>query len=154
MIEPMSREIAQLEFEGKLKTAVEEPGQSTEEVDFGGWQASVAYGFPQPDGRHAPGTKDAHGSALIAQLGPDAYAFAGGSVVHFSNGAADVEQVADDTSNFDGVASVFLTPEGALRFEGSGYLMERDSSGNWNTLTPSTSEVRLVSSLAVVVRWM
>jgi hypothetical protein len=77
MIEPMSREIAQLEFDGNLKTAVEEPGQSTEEVDFGGWQASVAYGFPQPDGRHAPGTKDAHGAALIAQLGPDEFLVTG-----------------------------------------------------------------------------
>ena len=28
LIGPMSREIAQLEFDGKLKTAVEEPGQT------------------------------------------------------------------------------------------------------------------------------
>ncbi|MGA9670137.1 MAG: DUF5597 domain-containing protein [Terracidiphilus sp.] len=77
MIEPMSREIARLEFEGKLKTAVEEPGRSTEEMDFGGWQASVAYGFPQPDGRRAPGTKDAHGAALVAQLGPDEFLVTG-----------------------------------------------------------------------------
>jgi Domain of unknown function (DUF5597)/Glycosyl hydrolases family 35 len=73
LIAPMSREIAQLEFEGKLKTAVEEPGQTAQEVDFGQWQATVAFGFPQPDGRRAPGTKDAHGSALIAQLGPDEF---------------------------------------------------------------------------------
>jgi hypothetical protein len=77
IIGPMSREIAQLEFEGKLKTAVEEPGKATEEVDFGGWQATVAYGFPQPDGRRAPGTKDAHGAALMAQLGPDEFLVTG-----------------------------------------------------------------------------
>ncbi|MGA2847619.1 MAG: DUF5597 domain-containing protein [Terracidiphilus sp.] len=77
MIEPMSREIARLEFEGKLKTAVEESGQANEEVDFGAWQATVAYGFPQPDGRRAPGTKDAHGAALIAQLGPDEFLVTG-----------------------------------------------------------------------------
>ena len=70
LIAPMSREIAQLEFDGKLKTAVEEPGQSAQEVDFGQWQATVAFGFPQPDGRRAPGTKDAYAAALIAQLGP------------------------------------------------------------------------------------
>ena len=35
LIGPMSREIAQLEFDGKLKTAVEEPGQTTQELDFG-----------------------------------------------------------------------------------------------------------------------
>src|SRR5258708_3474528 len=34
LIAPISREIAQLEFEGKLKTAVQEPGQSAQEVYF------------------------------------------------------------------------------------------------------------------------
>jgi hypothetical protein len=77
LIGPMSREIAQLEFEGKLKTAVEEPGLATQEVDFGAWQATIAFGFPQPDGRRAPGTKDAHGAALVAQLGPDEFLVTG-----------------------------------------------------------------------------
>jgi len=77
LIAPMSREIARLEFEGKLKTAVEEPGQITQEIDFGEWQATVAYGFPQPDGKRAPGTKDAHGAALVAQLGPDEFLVTG-----------------------------------------------------------------------------
>jgi hypothetical protein len=77
LIAPMSREIAQLEFEGKVKTAVEEPGQTAQEVDFGQWQATVAFGFPQPDGRRAPGTKDAHAAALIAQLGPDEFLVSG-----------------------------------------------------------------------------
>ncbi len=74
---PMDREIAQLEFEGKVKTAVEEPGQAEQEVDFGDWQATVAFGFPQPDGRRAPGTKDAHGVAMIARLGPDEFLITG-----------------------------------------------------------------------------
>lgn len=77
LIAPMDREIAQLEFEGKVKTAVEEPGEATQEVDFGAWQATVAFGFPQPDGRRAPGTKDAHGAALIAQLGPHEFLVTG-----------------------------------------------------------------------------
>lgn len=77
LIAPMSRDIAQLEFDGKLKTAVEEPGQTAQEVDFGPWQATVAFGFPQPDGRRAPGTKDAHGAVLIAQLGPDEFLVTG-----------------------------------------------------------------------------
>jgi len=77
LIGPMSREIAQLEFDGKLKTAVEEPGQTAVEVDFGAWHATVAFGFPQPDGRRAPGTKDAHGAALVAQLGPDEFLVTG-----------------------------------------------------------------------------
>jgi hypothetical protein len=77
LIGPMSREIAQLEFEGKVKTAVEEPGQTAQEIDFGGWQATIAFGFPQPDGGRAPGTKDAHGAALVAQLGPDEFLVTG-----------------------------------------------------------------------------
>lgn len=77
LIAPMSREIAQWEFDGKLKTAVEEPGQASQEVNFGEWQATAAFGFPQHDGRRPPGTKDAHGAALIAQLGPDEFLVTG-----------------------------------------------------------------------------
>jgi len=77
LIGPMSREIAQLQFDGKLKTVVEDPGQTTQELDFGGWQATVAFGFPQADGQRAPGTKDAHGTALVAQLGPDEFLVTG-----------------------------------------------------------------------------
>jgi hypothetical protein len=77
LIAPMDREIAQFEFDGRLKTAVEEPGHVSEELDFGAWQATVAFGFPQPDGRRAPGTKDAHGAALVAQLGPNEFLVTG-----------------------------------------------------------------------------
>ena len=77
LIGPMDREIAQLEFDGKLKTAVEEPGEATQELDFGDWKATVSFGFPQHDGRSAPGTKDAHGAALVAQLGPDEFLVTG-----------------------------------------------------------------------------
>jgi Domain of unknown function (DUF5597) len=77
LIGPIDREIAQLEFDGKVKTAVEEPGQATQELDFGDWKATVAFGFPQPDGRRAPGTKDAHGAAVVAQLGPDEFLVTG-----------------------------------------------------------------------------
>jgi len=77
LIGPMSREIAQLEFDGKLQTAVEEPGQPSREVDFGDWQATVAFGFPQSDGQRPPGTKDAHAVALIARLGPDEFLVTG-----------------------------------------------------------------------------
>jgi hypothetical protein len=77
LIGPMSREIAQLEYDGKVKTRVEEPGQAAQELDFGAWQATVAFGYPQNDGRNAPGTKDAHGVALVAQLGPDEFLVTG-----------------------------------------------------------------------------
>jgi hypothetical protein len=73
LIRPMDREIAKLNFEGKLKTSVEQPGQTQQELDFGGWQATIAYGYPQNDGRRPPGNNDAHGAALVAQLGPDEF---------------------------------------------------------------------------------
>jgi hypothetical protein len=77
LLEPMSREIARLNFEGQLKTSVEEPGQARQELDFGPWQATVSYGFPQHDGRRPPGTNDAHGASLVAQLGPDEFLVTG-----------------------------------------------------------------------------
>jgi hypothetical protein len=52
----------------RLEHPMEEPGQTAQEVDFGEWQVSVAFGFPQPDGRRAPGTKGAHAAAMIAHL--------------------------------------------------------------------------------------
>ncbi len=77
LLGPMSREIAKLNFEGKLKTSVEEPGQARQELDLGAWQATVSYGFPQRDGQRPPGTTDAHGAALVAQLGPDEFLVTG-----------------------------------------------------------------------------
>jgi hypothetical protein len=77
LCEPMSREIAKLNFEGRLKTSVEELGQARQDLDFGPWQATVSYGFPQYDGRRPPGTTDAHGAALVAQLGPDDFLVTG-----------------------------------------------------------------------------
>jgi len=35
LLEPMRREIANFSLEGKLKTSIEEPGQSQQELDFG-----------------------------------------------------------------------------------------------------------------------
>ena len=40
-------------------------------------QATVAFGFPQFDGRRAPGTKDQHGTAVVAQLGPNEFLVTG-----------------------------------------------------------------------------
>ena len=77
LLAPMDREIAKLNFEGKLKTSMEEVGKAQQELDFGPWQATVSYGFPQHDGRRPPGTSDAHGVALVAQLGPDEFLVTG-----------------------------------------------------------------------------
>jgi hypothetical protein len=78
LISPMDREIARLNFEGRLKTAVEEKGTSQTSLDFGKWQATVAFGFAQFDGGpKAPGTKDYDGRALVAQLSADEFLVTG-----------------------------------------------------------------------------
>jgi len=98
---PMNREIAQLEFDGRVKTTTEEVGQPSQEIDFGEWQATVAYGFPQSDGAAAPGTKDAHGAALVAQLGPDEFLVTG----------VDVRVVFHLNGKQPGMRSQFMTVE-------------------------------------------
>lgn len=78
LVEPIDRVVAQLNFEGKLKTAVEEVGKTEETLDFGKWQAFVGFGFPQPDGeQHAPGTPHHNGRALVAQIGPNRFLVTG-----------------------------------------------------------------------------
>lgn len=78
LIGPMDREIARLNFEGKLKTAIEEEGETRTSLDFGNWQANISFGLPQfGDRSKAPGTKDHHGRALVAQLGPDEFLVTG-----------------------------------------------------------------------------
>lgn len=77
LIAPMDSEIARLSSEGRLKTAVEEPGAVRQELDFGEWQATVSFGFPQRDGMNPPGTAAHQGRALVARLGPDEFLVAG-----------------------------------------------------------------------------
>ncbi|HWC15877.1 MAG TPA: DUF5597 domain-containing protein [Terriglobales bacterium] len=77
LLAPMSGEIARSNFEGKLKTSVEEPGRAQQELDFGEWQATVSFGFPQRDGRRPPGTSDAHGVALVEQLAQNEFLVTG-----------------------------------------------------------------------------
>ena len=73
----MQGEVARLSFEGDLKTAVEEPNAERQEVDFGDWQATISFGYPQLDRQRPPGTPDHHGRVLIARLGPDEFLVTG-----------------------------------------------------------------------------
>lgn len=78
LVGPIDRVIAQLNYEGKLKTAVEEAGQPEETLHFGRWEAKVGFGFPQPDGQqHPPGTPGYLGRAIVAQLGPNKFLVTG-----------------------------------------------------------------------------
>ena len=70
LFQTMNTEIAQLNLEGKLQTVVEQKGMSRQRLHFPGVDAVVSFGFPQRDGELPPGTSDASGRAMVAQLGP------------------------------------------------------------------------------------
>lgn len=69
LFQPIAREIAQLNFEGKLQTAIEDKGASQQILHFGNVDAMVSFGRHQ-DGEFPPGNADGQGRALVAQLGP------------------------------------------------------------------------------------
>jgi hypothetical protein len=82
LVGPMQREIARLNFEGKLQ-AVAEPvyfrggdhGKSTQTLPFETWNAVVSYG----ESRRGPdtGNPKAEGRAQVAQLGDNQFLVAG-----------------------------------------------------------------------------
>ncbi len=78
LIAPMDREIARLNFEGKLQAVAEEKGGSPQVLKFGAWEATVSYGLPQfGPGDHAPGNPEPVGGALVAQLGENQFLVSG-----------------------------------------------------------------------------
>jgi beta-galactosidase GanA len=75
---PMDRELAEWEFEGKLKATAEDSAVHTQTLELGPWTATVAYGLRQFDRRTAPpGNAEPVGRALVAQLGPDEFLVTG-----------------------------------------------------------------------------
>jgi hypothetical protein len=66
LIGPMMRDVARLNFEGKLQAVAEEQGKTTQILAFGSWNAVVSYGAPN----RAPsvGNPKPEGRALVAQL--------------------------------------------------------------------------------------
>jgi hypothetical protein len=77
LFEPIAGQVAQLNFDGKLQTAVEEKGSERQRLHFGDVDAMVSFGFPQRDGEMPPGNPDSHGRAMVAQLGPLEYLVTG-----------------------------------------------------------------------------
>lgn len=78
LVGPMMREIARLNFEGKLQAAVEEKDKPSQTLDLGRWTATISYGVPPfGAGRNPRGNTDANGRVLIAQLGVDEFLVAG-----------------------------------------------------------------------------
>jgi hypothetical protein len=70
LLEPIEEQIAELNFQGHVQTAVEENGEERQTLHFNGVDAVASFGFPQGDGRLPPGTTTRIGRSIVAQLGP------------------------------------------------------------------------------------
>ena len=78
LIGPMMREVALLNFEGKVQTAVEEKDAHSQTLEFGAWKAVVSYGVPQFGfGNNPRGNPEPVGRALVAQLADHEFLVAG-----------------------------------------------------------------------------
>ena len=78
LIGPMQREIARLNFEGKVQAASEDPATHSQTMEFGSWTAAVSYGLRVfGRGTNPPGNAEPVGRALVAQLGPDEFLVTG-----------------------------------------------------------------------------
>ena len=78
LIGPMMREIARLNFEGRLQAVAEETDMHSQMLEFGPWRAVVSYGVPAfGPGDHPRGNPQPVGRALVARLGDNQFLAAG-----------------------------------------------------------------------------
>jgi len=75
ILRPIMREVARLNFEGKLRTVVEQPGELTQTMDFGNWQAVVTFGVARNGA--ARGNQEPIGRALVAKIGENQFLVTG-----------------------------------------------------------------------------
>jgi hypothetical protein len=93
LFNPADTQIAQLNFEGKLQTAVEDKGMARQTIHLPTADAVVSFGFPQSDGAQPPGTPGLQGRAMVAQLGPLDFLVTGFDVsVSFTLPAAELQK--------------------------------------------------------------
>ncbi len=75
---PMMRDLARLNFEGKLHAVAEEEKTHTQTVDLGPWKADVSYGAPLwGSGDNPRGNPQPEGRALVAELGENLFLVTG-----------------------------------------------------------------------------
>jgi hypothetical protein len=67
LIDPMMRDVARLNFEGKLQATAEVEDQPAQTLHFGDWDAVVSYGVGRRGGP-AKGNPEPMGRVLVAQL--------------------------------------------------------------------------------------
>jgi beta-galactosidase GanA len=72
---PIMREVARLNFEGKLQAVAEEKDELTQTLNFGNWQAVVSYGVARNG--NPKGNSEPVGRALIAKIGKNEFLVTG-----------------------------------------------------------------------------
>ena len=77
LIAPMMRDIAKLNFEGKLQATAELDDASTQTLHFGYWDAVVTYGGGRRRMANANQNREPLGRALVAQLGGNQFLVTG-----------------------------------------------------------------------------
>lgn len=80
IIEPIMREVARLNYEGKLQAVAEEKEVHVQSMPFGNWTAEVSYGVSRFPGSTASGPKgnpEPIGGAVVGMLGEDLFLVAG-----------------------------------------------------------------------------
>jgi hypothetical protein len=77
LIGPMQREIARLNFEGKLQAVAEEQGKATEILPFGSWNAEITFGPPRRSPNPPGENPKPAGRVLVAQLADNQFLVAG-----------------------------------------------------------------------------
>jgi len=78
LIGPMDREIARLNFEGKLRAVAEEKGEPSQSLRFGAWTVTVSYGLGEFfSSDNPPGNPEPVGRALAADLGDNQFLVTG-----------------------------------------------------------------------------
>jgi beta-galactosidase GanA len=78
LIGPMQREIARLNFDGKVQAVSEDPAVHSQTLEFGPWTVTVSYGLRVfGRGTNPPGNAEPVGRALVAQWGPDEFLVTG-----------------------------------------------------------------------------
>jgi hypothetical protein len=75
LLSPMMREVARMNFEGKLQAVAEVEGQPDQTLHFGIWDAVVAYGGGR--GGAATGNAEPIGRAIVAQLSDNRFLVTG-----------------------------------------------------------------------------
>jgi len=75
LLGPIMREVARLNFEGKLQAVAEVEGQPEQTLHFGIWDAVVSYGVGR--GGAAKGNAEPIGRALVAQLNDNQFLITG-----------------------------------------------------------------------------